>query len=230
MMKAGQTVQLLALIWSLWAALGCATPPKPLAEEKKMESVAPAGEITVNEGAVGTIGDCRIGLQSVTEADGGAFASVALMRQGVKEVHRNDYVARTPAKRGALLPICGQLYRVTEVTAAPSGQRGSLKIDTQPVSVPSVTLRRDSFVIPLNHTSELHGLEIEIARIEDKKAQLSLWPNDYEKRNATIKTVTVAVGNELDLNGYKHRVLAVVAPIPAQGVGGWLEIEFAPVK
>lgn len=193
-----------------------------------METTAPADELVIQAGTVGTIGACRLGVRSVDAAQ--STASVALIRQGVKEVDRNDYVARAVARRGGLLPICGQLYRVLEVTGA---GRGAVKIDTRPVSIAGVTLQPDGFVIPLGQTGELHGVEIEVTTVENGRAKLAVWPNDYEKKEAetrqAVKTLEAAAGAHLDIGGQKHRVLSIAAP-NNEGLSGWLELESAPVR
>jgi hypothetical protein len=227
MKMTGHIGRVLLASGSLWAVLACATPPATHLQEKKQMDT-PAPEMVINTGTVGAIGACRVGVRSVDAAQG--TASVALMRQGVKEIDRNDYVARAVVRRGNLLPVCGQLYRVLEVAGV---GRGAIRLDARPVAVAGVDLQADGFVIPLGQTGELHGLEIEVTAIENGRAKLALWPNDYEKKDAAtrqaVKTAEAFAGADLDIGGQKHRVLSVVAP-NQEGLSGWLEIQAAPSK
>jgi hypothetical protein len=218
-------------------------------------SIESASILKIQQGASAQLGAYNIGCAGIKPSAGntGAQAQLVISPRDLPRVARNDYGVNVSVGRGELIPVGGHLYRVADVQDEESGGKTSssggnpggrqrwVLIEKTPVILNGVSLQTNSFVIPVGSTGELHAREIEVVGIKNKagnagaaQAQLSIWPNDYEKQMAQgkgqIENLEVAPNAMLKLGDKQHRIVSVVAPDEAQGLRGYVEIESRPLE
>lgn len=201
--------------------------------------------VQIRQGLVFDLEQRRLGVMAVVPARGsdGLMAKVAVMPTGAIQAHRNDYNVTLWVHGGDLVPLGTSFYLVVHVVAdggppaGPGGSRAAVVLDKTPQTPAGLSLAPGALAVPIEGHLELHGRELEVERIERRKASgeskvtahLALWSNDFEKereeKQGRVARVTISAGELLVIGSKKHKVLAVVEPQPALHLLGYIEIE-----
>lgn len=215
---APMTVALLALM--LGAGCGTSDSPErsmtttnkdrtPMYNVAEPETVT--GPVTFDLGA-----GCKGGLRG-THDD---VAMLSITRTGDGEQLHGS--VRHDLPRGALIAACGKFFRIVDVKAT-----DSIVFDKKPVPPPTgVAFRADSLVLPAGGQATMGELIFAEVAPDKGKASLKLGVRKGTgvTASATYQTIEVKPGDVVG-DTVKHRVLTVVAPDPAQGIPGWVEID-----
>jgi hypothetical protein len=190
------------------------TPPRPAGPEAEV----PPDAIAALEGAVATIGPCRVGVVLVAN-DHAVFAT---FREGTPET-------RQKVRKGQLLAACGALHRLVGFqflgsSGAPGGSGRSALIDPRPAA--GIALSAGSIVLTVEGTVSRIGpaaVGLKELALEDRNGRPSARLK-VTRANEPERLVEAAAGELLELGPARHRVLDIKNPDATLGVPGWIEI------
>ena len=201
--------------------------------------------LTVVQGTTADLGPYRVGLMNVLDGPGrGGKApraqlsvwahdpAVAGLPSSVKVGPTIMYLGR-----GDIAPVGGALRRVAEVVRRPaSGEPDYMVMDMRPLDLPGLAPAEAAYVVTLEGKGVLEGHNVEVLEIKGggaapPSAGLNVWPGNFAKSDVDpklVRALEVRGGETLTLGDARFRVASVVAPDPARGLVGWIEISLRP--
>jgi hypothetical protein len=162
----------------------------------------------------------------------------AATRLRFRHMYAPDFMLRYPNLRaGQLLPmlgpLCGAVYRVESAGHPSAVARVGLRRLAEDELPPGVRVGKETYAIPMGGKGELYHYKLWVKEIAAATADaapraeieafkpVNLLPDAPQKR----EKFSVCVGDQITLDGFRHKIVNIVPPDAERRVLGWVEIE-----